>query len=125
MPYSGFIANTLQQTPLIPAPPRTPQPGFINYFNTKKFSTQLIVFSNINKTSSNPFNPPQGPVSKIERLLSHANLHVKVNVHLHFKDHYLLVFKVCHQRQHYAPIPQHLIKINTPITVYVNNWILL
>ena len=52
MPFSGFITNPILQTPLIPAPPRAPQPELINYSKTPQISTQPINVAHTNKTSS-------------------------------------------------------------------------
>ena len=67
LPYSGFITNTLQQTPLIPALPKVPKIELINHSNTRQFSTQRINFANVHKNQSSEkhintvsnFNDPQ------------------------------------------------------------------
>ena len=64
MPYSSSIANaTLQQTPLIPAPPRTPQPELIIYSLTTHFSNPPINFAITYATQSSELPQPVNTVS--------------------------------------------------------------
>ena len=58
MPYLGLIANTLQASTIIPAPPRAPQSELINYSKTPQFSTQTNSFANTDKTSSSELPQP-------------------------------------------------------------------
>ena len=66
MTYSGFIANTTLQPPIIiPAPPREAQPEIDNYSNTPQFSTQPLNFANTDKTNCSVLPQPIHTVSNI------------------------------------------------------------